>query len=106
MCKLLDGVATGVVVTGLEAGTTYYFRVATVDGVMTSTYASEVPATMLSTILATPSVVHGLVAVPGDEEVTPSWEVPYDGGSAITHYKVRQANSEADLSSATPYSIK
>ena len=40
----LSGASEGVVVTGLTAGTTYYLRVAAVDGATVGTYAAEVTA--------------------------------------------------------------
>ena len=66
----LNASATGVVVTGLTAGTQYYFRVAAVNGATTGVYAAEVDAMTTAAPAAAPS---DLTAMGGDAQVTLSW---------------------------------
>ena len=61
----------------------------------------DVPATATA-----PDAPAGLTAtVVSDGEVTLSWTVPSDGGSAITSYKIKQATASADLVATTPTTV-
>jgi len=72
-------------VTGLINGTSYLFRVSAINSVGTgtaSTTASATPATV-------PDAPTGLVAGPGNGQVSLSWAAPaIDGGSPVSGYSV------------------
>ena len=55
MASAIAADATGVTVTGLSSGTTYYFRVAAVNGVTIGIYAAEVSATTIAPPPAPPN---------------------------------------------------
>ena len=68
----LAATATGVDVTGLTAGTLYYFRVAAVNGGTTGVYAAEVSATTMTSTLAAPlNLTPGTVT---ETSVALSWD--------------------------------
>ena len=83
-------------VTGLNNGTTYYFRVTAVNRVgegPASAEAKAVPVTV-------PGAPTGLTVTPGDARVTLSWTASAsDGGSPVTGYNVYYATS-ADFKGA------
>jgi hypothetical protein len=84
--------STECLVTGLDDGTEYTFRVVARNKDFPGLAAPEV------TIVATPRTVPGqptvVGAAPGDEEVTLTWEAPADGGSTITGYVIEFTNTD------------
>jgi fibronectin type 3 domain-containing protein len=80
---------TGVTVTGLSGGTTYYFRVAALNRV------GEGPGADTQAVpVTTPGAPTSLTATPGDSRVTLSWAAPAsDGGSSVREYIVYQGTS-------------
>ena len=75
--------ATGVTVTGLSSGTTYYFRVAAVNGVTIGIYAAEVSATPAATLSVSPdplSFVAGGETLPLSITSNTSWTTASDAG--------------------------
>ncbi len=89
-----DGVsaATQAVVTGLENGISYRFRVAAVTAAGESTnwtvLANVTPATV-------PGAPTGLLVEPSDGSVAVSWAAPSSGGSVITDYVVQYRTNVA-----------
>src|SRR5207245_1793192 len=77
--------------TGLDASTTYTYRVSSINSVGTSPSSNTASAT---TIAATaPSPPTGLTATAvSSSQINLSWTVPSDnGGSAITRYKIENS---------------
>jgi hypothetical protein len=72
-------------------GTTYFYRVAAVNGVGEGAQSNEVSATpaAAATVPAAPSIT----ATAGNSTVGLSWSAPANGGSAITGYKVYRGTS-------------
>ena len=90
----IAGDATSYSHTSLDAGTEYTYRVVAINDVGNSGPSNEVSATTNDVSVA-PAEPTGLMAtVVSDGEVTLSWTVPSDGGSAITSYKIKQATAE------------
>ena len=82
--------ATSTTVTGLANGTTYYFKVAAVNGIGQGPASAEVSAVPVTR----PDPATGLTATPGDSQVTLSWAAPAsDGGAPISDYNVYQGTS-------------
>jgi titin len=79
--------ATSATVTGLANGTSYLFRVAAVNAAGAGAPSIASPAVAPRRLPGAPT---GLVATPGDQRVSLSWNAPVsDGGAAITDYVVR-----------------
>jgi predicted phage tail protein len=81
--------ATTIPVTGLANGTSYVFRVASVNGVGTGPYTNQTAAVVPATVAGVPT---GLTATRGDRQVSLTWKAPTsNGGSAITDYVVQSS---------------
>jgi hypothetical protein len=97
----LDITVTGYDVTGLTAGTTYYFKVEalySLSGDQGGLWSNEVPAT-LPAAASPPGTPTGLTATPGRASVNLAWIAPKsDGGSPITGYNVDDGTSPASES--------
>jgi len=76
--------------TGLTNGTTYFYKVAAVNGSGTSAQSSEVSVTPSSGIPATPT---GLTASPGNAQVALSWSAS-SGASSYNIYRSTTSNGE------------
>jgi predicted phage tail protein len=84
---------TGLTITKLTNGTTYYFRVTAVNDVGEGPASGAASATPAAAITA-PGAPSGLTATPGNGRVTLSWTAPAsDGGAAITGYVIFQGTS-------------
>lgn len=80
---------TSASISDLNAGTTYYFRVAAV-----STMIGAFSSTSTLTLPRLPSAPLNLVVTPGNQVIDLSWNVPSDGGgSTITGYKLEYKES-------------
>jgi fibronectin type 3 domain-containing protein len=89
---------TSTTVTGLNNGTTYYFKVYAVNRVGGGQTSAEVPATPA----AAPGAPVKLTALPGNGQVTLSWEPPVaNGGLKITGYRL-YAGTSPDFSGKAP----
>ncbi|MFM8305399.1 MAG: fibronectin type III domain-containing protein, partial [Actinomycetota bacterium] len=86
-------------VTGLTAGTTYFFQVRAVNAAGAAAWG---PATAVAaTPYTTPSAVTSLTIGAGSTQVNLSWGAPVNGGSAITRYDVQYSTSAAMTSPTT-----
>jgi predicted phage tail protein len=84
---------TGLTITKLANGTTYYFRVTAVNDVGEGPASGAASATPAAAITA-PGAPSGLTATPGNGRVTLSWTAPAsDGGAAIAGYVIYQGTS-------------
>lgn len=83
--EFADGKSTGTTatITGLSNGTSYEFKVATRNQVNTGNWSTSVYATP-----GTPTSSTSFVATAKDKQVQLVWNVPPNGGSAITDYIV------------------
>ena len=81
--------------TELTRGTTRHYRVAAINIVGTGAYSEEASATTHDV----PNAPKNLAATPGDAQVTLNWEVPANGGDAITHYAIKIEDIRDDLES-------
>src|SRR5437016_3155054 len=76
--------------TGLASGHTYFYKVAAVNGIGTSSLSNEASATTLTI----PSAPQNLQATAGIGNVTLSWQAPSsNGGLPITNYKIYRSSS-------------
>src|SRR5437016_1683121 len=76
--------------TGLASGHTYFYKVAAVNGIGTSSLSNEASATTLTI----PSAPQNLQATAGIGNVTLSWQAPSsNGGLPITDYKIYRSSS-------------
>jgi fibronectin type 3 domain-containing protein len=92
---------TGLTITKLTNGTTYYFRVTAVNDAGEGPASGAASATPAAAITA-PGAPTGLTATPGNGRVTLSWTAPAsDGGAGITGYVIYQGTS-AGGESASP----
>ena len=82
--------------TDLTRGTTRHYRVAAINRVGTGASSEEVSATTHDV----PNAPKNLTATPGEAQVTLSWEVPANGGKAITHYAIKIADTRVALESS------
>ena len=79
--------ATSVSVEGLVNGTSYVFRIATVNGVGTSAWSARSAAVVPATV---PSAPLGLAIAGGGPVVTLTWTAPSaTGGRPIVNYRVQ-----------------
>ena len=86
-----DGTSTGTTATvpGLTNGTTYQFRISTVNSAGNSTPSAVASATPILPITV-PGAPTGLTATSGNAQVSLSWTAPAGtGGSAITDYAIQ-----------------
>ena len=88
----MTGVGSG---TPLVNDTEYFFQVAAVNSVDTGEYSASDSATPGTS--ASPAVPASLTVTPGDAKMTLSWEVPANGGEAITHYAIKIADTREAL---------
>jgi hypothetical protein len=73
-------------VTGLSNGTSYIFRVSTINAFGKSAYsATSSPVVPV----APPAVPKSLTATPGNTKVLLQWTAPSDGGRPITNYAIQ-----------------
>jgi hypothetical protein len=88
-----DGVnaSTGATVTGLNNGTTYYFRVAAVNSVGTGAYSTISAGAVPSTIPSVPATPTVTALDAGD---TINWTEPSNGGRAITGYYYKVSTND------------
>jgi fibronectin type 3 domain-containing protein len=97
---------TGVTITKLTNGTTYYFRVTAVNDAGEGPASGAAAATPAAAITA-PGVPTGLTATPGNGRVTLSWTAPAsDGGAGITGYVIYQGTSPGGESASPAASSK
>ncbi|MCG7845260.1 MAG: leucine-rich repeat protein [Methanomassiliicoccales archaeon] len=83
----VDDLVFDQIVTGLTGGTTYHFGIKAVNADGSSVMSNDLPATPYDV----PAVPTALSAVPGDTNITLSWDAPTnDGGLEIDHYVVYQ----------------
>ena len=109
VAEVTDGTIAGtnvnyvVTMTGVDSGTPlvnnteYFFQVAAVNSVDTGEYSASDSATPGTS--ASPAVPASLTVTPGDAKMTLSWEVPANGGEAITHYAIKIADTREALGS-------
>ena len=74
--------------TGLTNGTIYTFSVTATNAVGISS-----PSTVTSTPVSAPSAPTNLVAVPGNQSVSLTWNAPSNGGSPLTGYTITSSPS-------------
>ena len=82
--------------TELTRGTTRHYRVAAINSVGTGASSEQASATTHDV----PDAPKNLTATPGEKQVTLSWEVPANGGKAITHYAIKIADTRDALGSS------
>jgi hypothetical protein len=89
------GNATTATVKPLANGTAYQFRVKAKNSAGLGTPSNVAPGTPGSSGPSVPDAPTGLTATAGNKQVALDWDAPYNGGSAITDYRVqyRQAGS-------------
>src|SRR6266487_2473446 len=88
------GTSTSYTVTGLVNGTTYCFWVTVVSGDEVDGVDEGLAAEVSAVPGIVPEAPTGLVAVPGNGQVTLSWAAPAsDGGSPVSGYNVYQGTS-------------
>jgi fibronectin type 3 domain-containing protein len=76
-------------------GTTYIYSVSAVNGVGEGARSSERSATP-SAPATVPGAPTGLVATPGNSQVTLNWTAPSNGGSAITGYRIYRGTASGN----------
>jgi len=84
--------STQAIVTGLENGVVYRFRVAAVTAAGTSTNWLRISDVTPATV---PSAPGGLVVEPSDGRVALAWSTPNNGGSQIADYIVQYRTNTA-----------
>lgn len=84
-------------ISGLTAGTTYYYRATAVnaDGTTVGAIASFL-------IPSAPGAPSNVAATSGDGTATVSWDAPSNGGSSITNYTVTASPGGASCTVAAP----
>jgi subtilase family serine protease len=85
---------TSVIISGLSNGTTYYFKIAAVNGAGTSKLSSEASA---APVLPVPTAPSSLTATAGNGQVSLSWQ----GSTGASSYNVYQGTT-AGGESSTP----
>jgi len=84
--------SNNLVVTGLQGGSEYSFKIRSVSTSAVSSWSTEVTATPVTAPATPPKPTHAVSRL----TATVSWSAPLsDGGSAITGYLVTEANSGA-----------
>jgi titin len=89
-----DGVstATAATITGLANGTPYLFRLAAVNALGASDWASTSASITPRTVASVPTLLTG---VPGNGQVSLAWAAPAsDGGAAITDYLIQVSTNK------------
>ena len=79
--------AASIVVTGLNNGTSYVFRVAGINTAGQGDFSP--PSSAVTPQPLPPSAPTGVVGTPLDGAVAVAWTAPFDGGSPITDYEVQ-----------------
>ncbi|MGO8669784.1 MAG: fibronectin type III domain-containing protein [Capsulimonadaceae bacterium] len=87
-------VGTAYTDTGLAAGSTYYYKVAAVDGGGTSALSNEASATPKPPVPTAPAAPTGLTASAGSGQVSLSW-TPSNGATSYCVYRGTSAGGEA-----------
>jgi hypothetical protein len=81
---------SGIYVTGLTNGTTYYFRMKAVNSVGSSSYTSIISATPNISEATVPSIINNLTGAAGDSRALLTWDSPADDGRSLPiSYNVR-----------------
>ncbi|MHB8512297.1 MAG: RCC1 domain-containing protein [Actinomycetota bacterium] len=76
--------------TGLTNGTTYYYKLTSVNAVGESSFSNEASATPATV----PSAPQSVSATSGNQQVLLSWSAPAsNGGAAITNYNIYRSTS-------------
>ena len=83
-----DDATTSHIVTGLNNGVPYAFRVRAVNAIGPADPSNSVNVTPSASVK--PFEIQDLEGEAGDEQATLSWTVPYEGGSPITMFQYRQ----------------
>jgi hypothetical protein len=87
---------TSVEITGLAAGSSWEFRVRAENAIGNGDWSSPAAVTISSTV-ALPGQVTGVVLAPGNATLTVTWSEPADGGSAIIEYELQRKPSSSML---------
>ncbi len=82
------GKATSVTIDGLTNGISYGFRIVAVNAQGIGPDSNLVQVTPKATSNKVPGIVTNVKAIPGDKQVTLSWNTPPDNGSPITGYNI------------------
>jgi titin len=99
--ETIPNTSTTYTATGLSGSTTYNFTVIAINGVGNgdTSSVSSTPATI-------PDAPTELTAKEGNLQVTLSWKAPdYNGGSAITEYKIYDGDTEISTSTSTSKTV-
>ncbi len=83
--------ASSITVTGLENGTSYTFTITATNAVGTG--AASINSTPI-TPASIPNAPTSVVATRGNEQATISFDIPFNGGSAITLYTVTSSGGQ------------
>jgi len=90
-----NGSTTTYTDTGLTNGVTYYYCVSAVNVLGEGSNSSEMSVTPKTV----PGAPTGLVAMPGNEQITLTWSAPSsDGGSVITNYRIYRGTTSSGAS--------